>query len=191
MDQTMTLLFAFLESSGIWAPIVFLLFHSLRQFLFIPVTVLCIVGGILFGAVLGIVYSLIGLTLSCIVFYFLYQTMPKTFDKVKKMKEKWLGNRVSFTNGQIAILRCVPFMQFHLLSLIMLERKKNFFSYSKQSFLTNIPLAVLYTYFGQSIRSLSLTVILGILLAFVLLFYLLREKQIRISWKDFFVEKAS
>jgi uncharacterized membrane protein YdjX (TVP38/TMEM64 family) len=191
MNQTMTVLFAFLESSGIWAPIVFLLFHSLRQILFIPVTVLCLVGGILFGTLLGSIYSLLGLTLSCILFYLFHQTMPKTFGKIQRMKEKWLGDRVSFTNGQIALLRCVPFMQYHLLSLIMLERKRNLFSFTKQSFLTNIPLALVYTYFGQSIRTLSPLIIVGILAAFTILFYLLREKQIRIKWKEFFVEKAS
>jgi uncharacterized membrane protein YdjX (TVP38/TMEM64 family) len=191
MNQTMTMLFAFLESSGIWAPIVFLLFHSLRQFLFIPVTVLCLVGGILFGTLLGSIYSIIGLTLSCILFYFFHQTMPKTFGKIQRMKEKWLGDRVSFTNGQISILRCVPFMQYHLLSLIMLERKRNLFSFTKQSFLTNIPLAFLYTYFGQSIRTLSPSMIVGVLVAFTLLFYLFREKQVKIKWKKFFVEKAS
>ncbi|MBM7660593.1 putative membrane protein YdjX (TVP38/TMEM64 family) [Bacillus mesophilus] len=191
MDQTMTMLFAFLESSGIWAPIVFILFHSLRQFLFLPVTVLCLVGGILFGTILGSIYSLVGLTLSCILFYFFHQTMPKTFGKIQRMKEKWLGDRVSFTYGQIALLRCVPFMQYHLLSLIMLERKKNLFSFTKKSFLTNIPLAILYTFFGQSISTLSLSIIIGILATFTILFYVLREKQIRIKWKEFFVEKAS
>ncbi|WP_246941066.1 TVP38/TMEM64 family protein [Bacillus pinisoli] len=191
MNEKMTMLFAFLESSGIWAPVVFLLFHSFRQFLFIPVTVLCIVGGILFGSILGTVYSLIGLTVSCIMFYFFYQSMPKTFTKIKRMKEKWLGDRVTLTVGQIAILRCVPFMQYHLLSLIMLERKRNFFSFTKQSLLTNIPVAIVYTYFGQTIRNLSPTVIVFTLFFFTLLFYLFREKQIKIKWKDFFVEKAS
>jgi uncharacterized membrane protein YdjX (TVP38/TMEM64 family) len=190
MNQTMTMLFAFLEASGIWAPIVFLLFHGIRQFLFIPVAVLCIVGGILFGTFLGTVYSLIGLTLSCITFYILYQTMPKIFGKIRKMKDKWLGERVSFTIGQIAILRCVPFMQYHLLSLIILERKKNLFSFTKQTFLSNVPVAILYTFFGQSISHLSPSMIIGILVAFTVLFYLFREKQISIKWKDFFKPKT-
>jgi uncharacterized membrane protein YdjX (TVP38/TMEM64 family) len=190
MNQTMTMLFAFLEASGIWAPIVFLFFHSIRQFLFIPVAVLCIIGGILFGTVLGTVYSLIGLTVSCVIFYILFQTMPKTFGKIRSMKDKWLGNRVAFTTGQIAILRCVPFMQYHLLSLIILERKKNLFSFTKQTFLSNVPVAILYTFFGQSISHLSPSMIIGILIAFTVLFYLFREKQISIKWKDFFKEKA-
>ncbi|MBM6617515.1 TVP38/TMEM64 family protein [Bacillus suaedaesalsae] len=191
MSQSMTMLFAFLESSGFWAPFVFLLFHSIRQFLFIPVAVLCVIGGILFGTILGTIYSLTGLTISCILFYFLYQSMPKLFNKIHRMKDKWIGNRLSFTPGQIALLRCIPFMQYNLLSLILLERKKNLFSYTKQSFLTNIPVAVLYTLFGQSISRLSPTLIIIILCSMTIMFYMLREKQIYMKWKEFFPEKAA
>jgi uncharacterized membrane protein YdjX (TVP38/TMEM64 family) len=190
MNQSMTMLFTFLESSGLWAPIIFLLFHCVRQFLFIPVAVLCMVGGILFGVVLGALYSVIGLTFSCVLFYFLYQSMPKLFAKVHQMKEKWLGEKFSFTPGQIAILKCIPFMQYNLLSLILLERKRNIFSFTKQSLLTNIPVAMLYTIFGQSIRHLSPSIIVCILFSMTLLFYLLREKQMNIKWKEFFAEKS-
>jgi uncharacterized membrane protein YdjX (TVP38/TMEM64 family) len=190
MNQSMTMLFSFLEASGLWAPIIFLLFHSIRQFLFIPVAVLCMVGGILFGAIVGVFYSLIGLTLSGIVFYFLYQSMPKLFAKVHQMKKKWFGDRIAFTIGQISILKCIPFMQYNLLSLILLERKKNIFSYSKQSILTNIPVAILYTTFGQSISRLSPSIIVTILISMTALFYLLRERQMKMKWKEFFPEKA-
>lgn len=190
MDYTMTMLFAFLEASGLWAPIIFLLFHILRQFLFIPVAILCIVGGILFGVVLGSLFSIIGLTLSCIIFYFLYQSMPKTFGKISEMKKRWLGDKVSFTTGQIAILRCIPFMQYHLLSLILLERKKNIFSFAKQSFFSNLPVAILYTLFGQSISHLSPTIIMVILIILTFLFHFLRERQTTIKWSEFFLEKS-
>jgi uncharacterized membrane protein YdjX (TVP38/TMEM64 family) len=188
MSQTMTMLFAFLEGSGMWAPLIFIIFHSIRQFLFIPVALLCIVGGIIFGLALGTIYSVLGLTISCIVFYFLHQGMPKTFGKVHRMKEKWMGDRVILTTGQIAILRCVPFMQYQILSLILLERKRNLFSFTKQSLLTNIPTALLYTLFGQSISQLSPSIIVIVLLAFTLLFYLLRERLAIIKWNDFFIK---
>ncbi|MFD1735948.1 TVP38/TMEM64 family protein [Bacillus salitolerans] len=191
MNQTMTMLFAFLEGSGMWAPVIFLLFHSIRQFLFIPVALLCVVGGILFGALLGTLYSVVGLTISCIVFYFLYQGMPKTFAKVHRMKERWIGDRINLTIGQITILRCIPFMQYQLLSLILLERKKNLFSFTKQSIITNTPTAILYTLFGQSISHLSPSVIVIILLCFTALFYLLRERVTTVKWTSFFAKTNS
>jgi uncharacterized membrane protein YdjX (TVP38/TMEM64 family) len=116
--------------------------------------------------------------------------MPKLFAKVHQMKKKWFGDRIAFTIGQISILKCIPFMQYNLLSLILLERKKNIFSYSKQSILTNIPVAILYTTFGQSISRLSPSIIVTILISMTALFYLLRERQMKMKWKEFFPEKA-
>lgn len=182
----MTMLLVFVKASGILAPLVFIALHIMRQFLFIPVAVVCIIGGILFGAVFGTIYSIIGLTAGSILFYILLKRIPKTFGKIMKMKEKWLGNKVNFTIGQIAILRLIPFVHFHLLSLCIIEVTRNFRHYVRGSLYANVPLALFYTVFGQFIREFSLTIIMMILLALTLLFYLLREKQVVIKWRDFF-----
>ncbi len=190
LDETMTLLFVFIESTGLLAPIIFIGMHLIRPFFFIPVPVICIVGGILFGSVSGTLYSILGLTLLSILFYFLYSQVPKLAKKINNLKQKWLGERVNFTIGQIAILRLIPFINFHLLSLCIKDVTRNFREYAKGSFYTNIPVALLYTVFGQFIREFSTTVILAILLALTLLFYLLREKQVIIKWHEFFKPKA-
>ncbi|MEH7379710.1 VTT domain-containing protein [Bacillus sp. JJ1533] len=190
MDDTMTLLFVFIESTGLLAPIIFIAIHLIRPFFFIPVPVICIVGGILFGSVFGTIYSILGLTILSILFYFLYRQVPRLSKKINTLKQKWLGEKVNFTIGQIAILRLIPFINFHLLSLCILDVTRNFREYAKASFHTNIPVALLYTVFGQFIREFSTTVILAILLALTLLFYLLREKQVIIKWHEFFNPKA-
>lgn len=186
----MTLLFVFIESTGLLAPIIFIVIHLIRPFFFIPVPVVCIVGGILFGSVFGTIYSILGLTMLSILFYFLYRQVPRLSKKINTLKQKWLGDKVNFTIGQIAILRVIPFINFHLLSLCIIDVTRNFRDYAKASFYTNIPVALLYTVFGQFIREFSTTVILAILLALTLLFYLLREKQVIIKWHEFFNPKA-
>ena len=187
----MSLLFVLIQSTGLMAPLVFIILHLLRPFLLIPVQVVCIVGGILFGTLFGTLYSLIGLTLLSVVFYIIFKRMPSTFKKVTNLKEKWLGNKVNFTIGQIAILRLIPFINFHLLSLCLIEVTRNFRQYSRGSFLSNIPVALFYTVFGQFIRSFSTSMIMVILLSLTLLFYLLREKQTIIKWQDFFHKKEA
>lgn len=189
LDETMTLLFVFIESTGLMAPLIFIVAHLIRPFFFIPVPVICIVGGILFGSVFGTIYSIIGLTILSIVFYFLYRQVPSLSKKINQLKLKWLGDRVNFTIGQIAILRLIPFINFHLLSLCIMDVTRNFRQYAKGSFYTNIPVALLFTVFGQFIREFSTTIILAILLALTLLFYLLREKQVIIKWHEFFNPK--
>ncbi len=186
MDETVVLLFAFVESTGMLAPLAFIFLHLIRPFLLIPVQVVCIVGGIVFGALFGTLYSLVGLSLLSAVFYILFKRMPTTFKKIIHLKEKWIGSKVSFTLGQIAILRLVPFINFHLLSLCILEITKGFRQYTKASVFSNIPVALFYTIFGQFIREFSATMIAAILISLTLLFYLLREKQVIIKWHEFF-----
>ena len=65
MGENYTILLAFIESAGYMAPIIFVLFHVLRQLLFIPVAVVCLAGGMLFGPLLGSILAVI----CCVLFY--------------------------------------------------------------------------------------------------------------------------
>ncbi|MDX8359341.1 TVP38/TMEM64 family protein [Cytobacillus sp. IB215316] len=189
MNEAMTMLFVITDSSGYMAPIIFIFFHLVRQFIFIPVPIVCIAGGVLFGSVLGTVYSIIGLSMAGIMFFILFQYIPKVFQKMLSLKKKWLGDHVNFTIAQISILRLIPFIHYHLLSLCIVEISKNFKDYLKFSVMANIPVALFYTVFGQFMKQFSPTLIITILLSLTLLFYLLREKQVIIKWGDFFSEK--
>jgi len=190
LEQKLALVMSFLQSGSILAPILFILFHVLRQFLFIPVVVVCITGGVLFGAFAGTLYSVIGLTLSCIAFYMAVHQFPKLMTRILQMKNKFFGSR-KLNTQQIAVLRLIPFFHYQLLSLCLMETKKGIKDYSYASLLTNIPLAFIYTIFGNYIRAFSPTLIILLLLALSLLFYLVREKQTVIPWKEFFSEKST
>lgn len=180
-----------IQTTGFFAPIAFILFHMIRQFLFLPVAVVCIAGGILFGAQLGSVYSIIGLTGSSITFYFVTKLFPKLLDRLMKMKEKWLGTYTNFSFIQIMILRMIPFINFSLISLCILDKAKTFGCYTKLSFLTHIPSTLLFTFLGASIQTVPPVVLVGIVIGLFILIYYFREKQVLIKWNDFFIrEKA-
>lgn len=83
-------LMAFIGTGGLFAPILFISFHLLRPLFFLPVVFICISGGILFGAVAGTVYSIIGITLSSVVFYYIIKWMPKSFNKLVRVKKKMI-----------------------------------------------------------------------------------------------------
>ncbi|MGE8206357.1 VTT domain-containing protein [Heyndrickxia sp. NPDC080065] len=186
MNEQLLMLFSFVEGSAILAPFMFILFHLLRQFLFIPVAIVCMAGGILFGSLLGIIYSLIGLLLLSALFYFCIKKMPKTYEKLLRIKLKCFGHHAKLTVGQIAILRLVPFFHYHLLNVCLLERNSTLKSYMKGSLISNIPLVVFYTVFGQFISRFTPTMIVIILLALSILFFILREKVVVMKWKEFF-----
>ncbi|SEQ12349.1 Uncharacterized membrane protein YdjX, TVP38/TMEM64 family, SNARE-associated domain [Virgibacillus subterraneus] len=179
-------LLAFIETGGLFAPFLFISCHLLRPLFFLPVVFICISGGILFGAVAGTLYSVIGITLSSIIFYGVIRWMPKTFNKLVNLKRKIIGSNSKFTTSQIAILRLVPFIHFHLLSLCLIEISANFKDYTKSSLLSNIPLAFVYTSVGKWISNLSPMYILVFLVTLLPLLYTLRRKEIIIKWNDFF-----
>ena len=185
MDEKLTLLMGYVQSGSVFAPLIFITFHLLRQFLFIPVIVVCISGGILFGAAFGTIYSIIGLTLANMVFYFVIEKFPKMQEKLFRLKNKLFGNR-KLNSRQIAVLRLIPFIHYYLLSLCLLESNKGLKNYLYLSFMTNIPVAFVYTVFGHYIADFSPTLIIIILLSLTLLLYLLREKQTVVPWKEFF-----
>lgn len=174
------------ETGGIFAPLLFISFHLLRPLFFLPVVFICISGGILFGAVAGTVYSLIGITLSSMGFYGFIRWMPKTFKRLIHLKGKLIRNHSELTTSQIAILRLIPFIHFHLLSLCLIEVSQGFKEYTKSSLLTNIPLAFVYTSIGKWMSNLSPLYIIVLLLSILPLIYVLRRKEVVIKWNEFF-----
>jgi uncharacterized membrane protein YdjX (TVP38/TMEM64 family) len=177
-----------LKFSGIFAPLLFILLQAFRQFFFLPVGFICLTGGILFGAVAGTLYSVIGITMSSVLFYWGMKGMPKLMKKVKRLQKKWIGKRMPFSVGQIAILKLIPFMHFHLLSLCLIEMSSNFKEYTKASIISNIPIAIFYSSFGSVLLSLSLVTSVAIIVVLSVLFYLLRRKEWVIKWSEFFEE---
>jgi uncharacterized membrane protein YdjX (TVP38/TMEM64 family) len=176
------------QSTGFLAPLFFIFMHILRQFLFIPVIVICIIGGVLFGTHFGTFYSIIGLTVASLSFYIISKQFPSFLQRFSGLKKKWLGKYTKLSVGQITVLRMIPFVNFSVLSLCILDRSASFKEYAKLSFWTHIPAAFCFTSFGAYFGKLSLIttiVLIGILIIFV---YLLRERRVIIKWNDFFIK---
>src|SRR5699024_1078436 len=123
----------------------FISLHLFRQFLFIPVIFICIIGGALFGTIIGSFYSLIGLTLSSLLFYIILLWTPKTQHMFIKMKQKLIGSHSTLTTPQITFIRLLPFVHFYLLSICLFEMSTDLKDYTKSSFLSTVPFAVVYT----------------------------------------------
>ncbi|RFU61961.1 TVP38/TMEM64 family protein [Bacillus sp. V59.32b] len=185
MNEELSLILGYIGTTSTFAPFVFIIFHLLRQFLFIPVVVVCISGGILFGPAAGTLYSIIGLTLSSLFFYTVIHRFPKTMERLLRMKNKLFGHR-HLNIRQISVLRLIPLIHYHLLSLCLMEKKQGLKNFAYYSFLSNIPLAFFYTVFGSYISEFSPSMILILLLSLTVLLYLLREKYAVITWKEFF-----
>ncbi|MFC0015678.1 MULTISPECIES: TVP38/TMEM64 family protein [Allobacillus] len=175
-----------IDSHQMIAPVLFIAFHIIRPFLFIPVAFICITGGLLFGMTYGVVYSLIGVTLSSLLFYMFVQQTPSLFKRFEKLKEKMFGKHRQLNMPQVVLLRITPFIHFHLISLILIEMTRNFKEYARMSIISNLPLAFVYTTFGQWFQSLGVVHLILFLSLILVLMYLIRRKEIILKWEDFF-----
>lgn len=174
------------ESVGIFAPILFITFHLLRPLLFLPIIIICISGGVLFGTFAGSLYSMVGITLSSIIFYLIMQYIPKPFNFLNRLKTMINKNNTQLSTAQIALLRLIPFIHFHALSIVLIETSSDFREYTKLSLLTNMPLAIVYTTIGQWMIHLTPLYIGCFIFLLLIITYLIRRKTALINWHDFF-----
>src|SRR5699024_7051190 len=131
-------------------------------------------------------YSIIGITLSCIVFYGIIHKLPHALNIFSRYKRKVIGNHTQLTTSQIVLLRLIPFIHFHALSLFLIETSSNFREYTKVSLFSSIPLAIVYTSIGQFISELSPWQIASLTIILIPLLYGMRHKYKTIKWDDFF-----
>ncbi|MCA0982526.1 VTT domain-containing protein [Halobacillus yeomjeoni] len=186
MGETSMTIMSWLEHQEAWAPLLFIAIHLLRPFLFLPVMLVCITGGVLFGPIAGTAYSVIGTMLSSLLFYKTIRLVPSGLKRLKSLKEKWMRKNSHLTVKQVAILRLVPFIHFHLLSYCLIEISSDFKDYTKSSLFANFPLAVVYTSMGQWITLLSIPLMVLFSIGLVILCFIVRKKYEVFLWRDFF-----
>lgn len=161
-----------IEQAGWLAPILFILFHLLRPILFVPVVVVCIAGGYLFGFINGTLYSIVGLSLMSAAFYKVVNHFSSVREKMLTLKRKVIKDQ-KMTVGQVIILRMMPFVHFHLLSLYLIDMTKSYKEYMKYSVLGIIIPSMVYTAFGQLITDMSWHISLLFLACLIVLYSLL------------------
>ncbi|UOQ47186.1 VTT domain-containing protein [Gracilibacillus caseinilyticus] len=178
-----------MESYAFVAPVLFIMMHILRPLLFIPVLLLCITGGLLFGLWAGTVYSIIGLVISSVIFYMIIHFLPALEARCKKLEKRLLGDQLSLNTVQIMLLRMLPFIHFHLMSFCIYQKSVSFTSYLRTTLFTVIPVAIFYTTLGRTIQEISVYYAIPLVSTILILAYFVRKKQVIIKWHTFFQEK--
>ncbi len=136
-----------------YGPLLFIIFSSLRHFVFFPGILLILISGTLFGFWLGLLYSIIGFNISSNMAYFLAKIYAKNFSifnkfkKITKLKEK-LQNNGFFT---ILIMRLM-YMPFGAIQYGAGIIKIKWKSYFLGTFIGTIPELITVVSFGASIQ---------------------------------------
>ena len=141
---------AWIESAGAAAPLLFMLVYVVGTIFFFPGSVLTLLGGALFGPVLGVFYNLTAATVGAMLAFLVARylasdwVMNKTGGRIRQLmdgveKEGWRF---------VAFVRLVPLFPFNLLNYALGLTRISFTQYSIATYACMLPGAIAYTYLG-------------------------------------------
>lgn len=142
-----------LRDFGVWAPVVFIFIYTVGT-IFIPSTPFMVVSGILFGFGYGLLYTIIGGSLSSIFMFGLSRKLGRDWVesilKAKHLKylvryNKRLEEGATF---DLILLRIAPIMPFNILNIFMGISKIKINNYITGTLLGLVPSNVLAVYAG-------------------------------------------
>ncbi len=147
-----------IESLGSMASIVFIMICVVRGLVFIPCGLLSILGGLIFGPLLGTVFTLVGLTAGSVITFYLARGLGKSW------AERALGHKYDRYEGYISkdsfysifLMRVVPILPFDVVSSIAGISRARVDKYILATLLGSVPGVFIYVFFGDSVRSLSI-----------------------------------
>lgn len=141
---------SWLEEAGNAAPVLFMFVYILGTVFFLPGAVLTLLGGALFGPVLGTVYNLTAATIGAMLSFLVARYLASSWVEMKTGgKLKQLMNGVENEGWRfVAFTRLVPLFPFNLLNYALGLTKIKFSHYSVATFIFMLPGAIAYTYLG-------------------------------------------
>ena len=139
-----------IENAGSAAPLLFMFVYIIGTVFFFPGAILTLLGGALFGPVLGTVYNLTAATIGSMLSFLVARYL------VSDLVEKKTGGRLKqLINGVenegwrfVAFTRLVPLFPFNLLNYSLGLTKIKFSHYSISTYIFMLPGAIAYTYLG-------------------------------------------
>jgi uncharacterized membrane protein YdjX (TVP38/TMEM64 family)/rhodanese-related sulfurtransferase len=145
-----TALQSWFEEAGNAAPLLFMFVYIVGTVFFFPGAVLTLLGGALFGPVLGTVYNLTAATIGSILSFLVARYLASDWvEKKTGGKLKQLINGVENEGWRfVAFTRLVPLFPFNLLNYGLGLTKIKFSHYSIATYIFMLPGAIAYTYLG-------------------------------------------
>jgi len=144
---------------GIWAPFLFIALYIVGT-IFIPSTPFMVLAGFLFGFKYGIIYSLIGGSVSSILVFeisrklgqpWVERTLQHKYLKILKKYNERLGSGAIW---DLVILRVAPIMPFNILNMLMGVSRIHIKDYAVGTVFGLIPSIILTVYVGVIIAKI-------------------------------------
>lgn len=139
-----------IEDAGNAAPLLFMLVYIVGTVFFFPGAILTLLGGALFGPVLGTLYNLTAATIGSMLSFLVARYLASSWvEKKTGGRLKQLLNGVENEGWRfVAFTRLVPLFPFNLLNYGLGLTKIKFTHYSIATYIFMLPGAIAYTYLG-------------------------------------------
>jgi len=146
-----------IDQAGFLAPLLFMVLYALATVGFFPGSVLTLLGGALFGPVLGTFYNLTGATLGALLAFLIARYLASDW-----VEQKTTGRARTLVKGVeaegwrfVAFVRLVPLFPFNLLNYLLGLTRIPFLQYVIASYVFMLPGAIAYTYLGYAGREVA------------------------------------
>ncbi len=146
-----------ISNLGILGPLFYMLIYSVAPSLFLPGLPLTIAGGILFGPVWGVVYTIIGATVGACLAFLISRYMAGNLINAKLSGPKWrtLHQNVEDHGWKIvAFTRLIPLFPFNLLNYAFGLTRIKFIPYALATALCMLPACIAFIVFSSSLLDL-------------------------------------
>lgn len=155
----MASLLEWVQSIGMWGPVVVAAFYVVACVLFLPGSVLTLGAGFLFGVVWGTITVSVGSTLGACAAFIVGRTIARDWiaGKLEGNQKFAAIDRAVGTEGFkiVFLTRLSPVFPFNLLNYAFGLTNVSFRHYAIASWIGMIPGTVMYVYFGSTLRSLT------------------------------------
>ncbi|OPY64349.1 MAG: TVP38/TMEM64 family inner membrane protein YdjZ [Syntrophorhabdus sp. PtaU1.Bin050] len=146
-----------IESTGVLAPIVYMLVYTIAPALFLPGLPITIAGGILFGPFWGVVYTIIASTTGACVAFLVSRYLAREWVEGQLKSPRWrrLDEGVEQHGWKVvAFTRLIPLFPFNLLNYAFGLTKIGFRQYAVTTFVCMLPACIAFIVFSSSLLDL-------------------------------------
>lgn len=143
---------SWVNEAGIAGPLVFMLIYIVGTVFFFPGSILTLIGGALFGPVLGTFYNLTSATIGAAISFLIARYLmsdwveKKTGGRLKRLKDGIENEGWRF----VAFVRLVPLFPFNLLNYALGLTRIRFSHYVIATYICMLPGGFAYTYLGYA-----------------------------------------
>jgi uncharacterized membrane protein YdjX (TVP38/TMEM64 family) len=148
---------ALIAGFGPWAPALYMMLYTVAPALFLPGLPITIVGGILFGPVWGVVYTITAATAGACVAFLVSRYVARAWVERRLVGSRWraLDDQVARHGWKVvAFTRLVPLFPFNLLNYALGLTKIGFAPYAVTTFLCMLPACIAFIVFSSSLLGL-------------------------------------